>query len=186
MPASLILVRHCEAAGQEPDAPLTVAGQRQARELAAFLSTLPVDAIVASAYLRARQTAEPLADHLHLRIEVDRRLNERNLSPAPIDAWRQLLRDAFADPDLSAPGGESANDVLLRAWSVLNELMAGSPELPAVVTHGNLMALVLHSIDSGFGYAGWENLSNPDVYRVDDSGDGEISFLRFWNPSILR
>ena len=186
MPARLILVRHCEAAGQEPDAPLTVDGQRQARELAAFLSTLPVDAIVASAYLRARQSAEPVADHLHLRIEVDPRLNERNLSPAPIDTWREVVRDSFADPDLRAPGGESADDVLLRAWSVLNELLAGSPELPVVVTHGNLLALVLHSIDSDFGYAGWENLSNPDVYRVDDSGDGDINFLRLWNPSILH
>ncbi len=161
MPASPILVRHCEAGGQEPDAPLTVAGQRQARELAAFLPTLPVDAIVASAYLRARQSAEPAAGLLHLRIEVDPRLDERILSPAPIDTWRQVLRDSFADPDLSAPGGESANDVLLRAWSVLNDLLAGSPELPVVVTHGNLLALVLHSIDSGFGYAGWETCPTP-------------------------
>lgn len=80
---SLILVRHCQAAGQEPDAPLTPAGQRQALDLAQFLSAYPVDVIVTSAYLRARQTAQPLADRLHLSVEVDPRLNERTLSQAP-------------------------------------------------------------------------------------------------------
>ena len=183
--SSLILVRHCEAAGQEPDAPLTDAGHRQAGQLATFLSALPVDAIVASGYLRARQTAEAVADLLHLGIEVDHRLNERILSPFPIDNWQQVLRDSFSDPELSATGGESANEVLTRAWSALNERLRGPRELPVVVTHGNLLALVLHSIDSGFGYASWENLSNPDVYRVDGGGDGVMSFQRLWNPSIL-
>ena len=182
--SSLILVRHCEAAGQEPDAQLTVAGRRQAAELAAFLSALPVDAIIASAYLRAQQTAEPLADCFRLDVEVDPRLNERILSPFPIDNWRQVLRDSFADPDLRTPGGESANEVLTRAWAAMNERLRGLRELPVVVTHGNLLALVLHSIDPGFGYAGWENLSNPDVYRVD--GDGVMSFQRLWSPSILH
>ena len=153
--------------------------------MAAFLSALPVDAIVASAYLRARQTAEAVADLLHLGIDVDPRLNERILSPRPIDNWQQVLQDSFSDPELSAPGGESANEVLTRAWSALNERLRGPQELPVVVTHGNLLAVVLHSIDSGFGYAGWENLSNPDVYRVDAGDGGVMSFQRLWNPSIL-
>ena len=182
--SSVILVRHCEAAGQDPDAPLTDTGHRQATRLAAFLSVLPVDAILASAYLRARQTAEPMARLLHLGIEVDPRLNERILSPRPIDNWREVLHDSFADPELRAPGGESANEVLTRAWSALNELRRGPHHVPAVVTHGNLLALVLHSIDPSFGYKDWENLSNPDVYRVS-VGDGEpMRFRRLWDESL--
>ena len=162
--SSLILVRHCEAAGQEPDAPLTAAGHRQAEQLAGFLSALPVDAISASAYLRARQTAQPLADLLRLSVQVDPRLNERILSPCPIVNWREVVRDSFADLDLRAPGGESANDVLGRAWP----------------------ALILHSIDPGFGYAGWEKLSNPDVYRVEVGGDDVMSFRRLWGLSSIH
>ena len=180
---SLILVRHCEAAGQEPDAPLTEHGKRQAAELADFLSAFPIDAIFTSAYLRARQTATPLAQLFSLRVETDPRLNERVLSPHPICNWREVVRDSFTDPDLRAAGGESANDVLLRAWPALNGLLAGSASLPVVVTHGNLLALVLHSVDPGFGYAGWENLSNPDVYRVGIDTDGRMSFRRLWDPS---
>ena len=182
---SLILVRHCQAAGQEPEAPLTPVGQRQARELAQFLSAYPVDVIVTSAYLRAQQTAQPLADRLHLIVEVDSRLNERTLSPRPIDNWREVVRDSFDDPDLRAPGGESAKDVLGRAWPALRQRLSGSHVLPVLVTHGNLLALLLHSIDPGFGYLGWENLSNPDVYRVDVDGDAGMSFRRLWNPSRI-
>ncbi len=184
--SSLILVRHCQAAGQEPEAPLTAVGQRQVRDLAQFLSAYPVDVIVASAYLRAQQTARPLADRLHLSVEVDPRLNERTLSPRPIDNWHEVVRDSFDDPDLRAPGGESANDVLQRAWSALNDLLIGSALQPVVVTHGNLLALALHSIDPCFGYLGWENLSNPDVYRVEIDGVGGMSFRRLWNPSHIR
>ncbi len=184
--STLILLRHCQAAGQEPEAPLTPVGQRQARDLAQFLSAYPVDVIVASAYVRAQQTAQPLADLLHLSVQVDPRLNERRLSPHPIDNWREVVRDSFTDRDLRAPGGESANDVLLRAWSALNDLLIGSALQPVVVTHGNLLALLLHSIDPGFGYLGWENLSNPDVYRVEVDGDGRMSFRRLWNPSRIR
>lgn len=184
--SSLILVRHCEAAGQEPDAPLTAAGHLQAARLAGFLSALPVDAVSASAYLRARQTAQPLADLLHLSVQADPRLNERVLSPCPIADWREVVRDSFADLDLRAPDGESANDVLGRAWPALNELLSDPQDLPVVVTHGNLLALVLHSIDPGFGYAGWENLSNPDVYRVDVAGNEVMRFRRLWDLSSIR
>lgn len=181
--SSLILVRHCEAEGQDPDAPLTGAGHRQAEQLAGFLSALPVDAIITSAYRRARETAEPLAQLLHLSIDADPRLNERVLSPHPMDHWREVVRDSFADPELKVSGGESANDVLTRARPALDELLRGSAGLPVVVTHGNLLALVLHSIDPGFGYAGWEDLSNPDVYRVDVEGNGVMSFRRLWDSS---
>lgn len=184
--STLILVRHCQAAGQEPEAPLTPVGQRQARDLAQFLSAYSVDAIVTSAYLRAQQTAQPLADRLHLSVKVDPRLNERILSPCPIVNWREVVRDSFTDPNLRAPGGESANDVLGRAWPALKQRLSGSSVLPVVVTHGNLLALVLHSIDPGFGYLGWEDLSNPDVYRVDVDGDAGVSFRRLWNPSRIR
>ncbi len=179
---SLILVRHCEAAGQEPDAPLTELGLQQARNLADFLSTFPIDAIATSAYRRARQTAEPLAHLMRLAIVVDPRLNERTLSPGPIPNWRDMVRDSFADPDLRAPGGESANEVLQRARPALDEHQLGPHHLPAVVTHGNLLALVLHSIDASFGYAGWQSLSNPDVYRLNADYAGEISFRRLWSP----
>lgn len=182
----LILVRHCQAADQDCDAPLTEIGLRQAGELADFLSGLPIDFIVASAFRRARQSAEPLAERLGLSVSIESRLNERRLSPHPIPDWRAVVRGSFDNPDLRAPGGESAREVLDRSWAGLNDLLSQRYQLPLAVTHGNLLALVLHSIDPGFGYAGWESLSNPDVYCVRVGGDGVMSFRRLWDPPTMR
>ncbi len=178
----LILIRHCQATGQEPDAPLTEAGLRQAESLRDFLAGWPIDAVAASEYRRARQTAEPLGAALGLDVRVDVRLNERKLSEKPTDNWREIVRDSFEDPDLRGPGGESAREVSQRAWTALKNLLEHGCQLPAVVTHGNLLSLVLHSMDATFGYEGWERLSNPDVYLLEDSVDGRLTFSRLWTP----
>ena len=176
----LILIRHCQASGQEPNTALTEAGLRQAAALRDFLAAQPIDAVVSGEYRRARQSAEPLASALGLPVKIDGRLNERTLAARPIDNWREIVRDSFADPYLRGPGGESARQVLARAWAALHDLLNDSCRLPAVVTHGNLMSLVLNSLDAAFAYDGWENLSNPDVYMLRDAGDGRLAFRRLW------
>ena len=164
----LLLVRHCQSSGQAPDAALTEIGLEQARALADFLAGRGVDMIVSSAYRRAQQSIAPFAAAAGLAVHTDPRLNERTLSDRPVENWRELIRDSFDDVDLRAPGGESAREVLERAWAGLTSILDGGFQLPLVVTHGNLMSLVFRSLDSSFGYTQWENLTNPDVYS-----DGE-------------
>lgn len=176
----LILIRHCEASGQSPDAALTASGIEQAERLKGFLADQPVDRVVSSAFVRARQTAQPLAFSRGLEVNVDARLNERILSAAPLDNWRELLRRSFANSDLRGPGGESARQALERAWAALTELLQSRCALPAVVTHGNLMSLALNAIDESFGYEGWANLTNPDVYMVEIADKGAWRFRRMW------
>ncbi len=176
----LLLVRHCQASGQLPDDPLTTLGFSQAKSLADFLSGRRVDAAVSSAFLRARQTIEPFAESAGLTVRVDPRLNERRLADGPLDNWRDVIRSSFDDRDSRAPGGESGREALERAWACLNELLNGGYNLPLAVTHGNLMSLVLNSLDPAFGYGGWESLSNPDVYLLQESGDGRLAFERLW------
>ena len=176
----LILVRHCQASGQSPDAELTSEGLEQAERLAVFLARQPVDLVVSSEYLRARQTAEPLAERHGLTVQVDGRANERILSEQPIADWREVLRSSFADPDLRGPGGESAREALERAWNLLDMVRSVGPNLPVIVTHGNLLSLVLHSLDGSFGFEGWETLTNPDVYLMEQSRQGSRAFRRMW------
>ncbi len=160
---------------------MTDRGLRQAEALRDFLVGQPIDLIVTSEYLRARQSVAPLARALGLTPQVDSRLNERLLAATPIENWRDVLRGSFDDPDLRGPGGESARETLSRAQAALNELLNGRYRMPVVVTHGNLMSLVLHSLDGSFGYAGWESLSNPDVYLLDNMKPGQSAFRRKWN-----
>ena len=178
---TLILIRHCQATGQHPNAPLTETGHQQAQSLATFLSDYPIAHITTSHYLRAQQTIQPFATNANLPIHTDPRLNERTLSAEPLNYWQEIVRDSFDDHDLRALGGESANEVLRRAWAALNEVIDAGHATPLVVTHGNLMALVLHSIDPVFGFEGWRTLTNPDVFMLNGGGPGHMVFERIWD-----
>jgi 2,3-bisphosphoglycerate-dependent phosphoglycerate mutase len=162
----LLLVRHCAASGQEPEAALTLEGVQQAERLAERLAREPIDRVVSSPYRRAIDSIAPLAARRGLDVEVDPRLAERRMSAQPIDHWRDLVRRSFDEPDLRAPGGESARETLVRGRAALDDVIAGAHRLPVVVSHGQLLALLLHELVPGFGYAGWESLRNPDVFRV--------------------
>ncbi len=180
---ALLLVRHCQAISQSPDAGLTKVGIGQAERLADFLCDYPVDFIATSRYARARQTIKPYSENAGLPIHQDRRLNERILSAEPIADWQRFVRRSFDDPDLRAPGGESAHQALRRAEAALKEILHGEHRLPLVVTHGNVMALLLHSMDATFGYRGWKSLTNPDVYMLIEDPDGVRLFRRIWRCS---
>jgi phosphohistidine phosphatase len=61
----LLLLRHADAAPGSPslddfDRPLTARGQRQATFLAARLKTVPIDYVLCSAAVRARETVNPI------------------------------------------------------------------------------------------------------------------------------
>ena len=174
----LLLVRHCQSTGQQPDAALSAAGHAQAHALAERLVAHPIDHLVSSSYRRAMATLAPFAARSGLVLHPDDRLVERRLSPEPIDAWREVVRRSFSDPDFRVPGGESGREVLERAWKALDEILARGHLLPAVASHGQLIALVLHSIDPTFGFAGWESLSNPDVHLIEGDVGGRLSFRR--------
>jgi 2,3-bisphosphoglycerate-dependent phosphoglycerate mutase len=174
----LLLVRHCQSAGQEPGAPLTDAGHAQAHLLAQRLAAFPIDRVVSSSYARARATLAPFAARRALQLELDDRLVERRLSPSPIDGWREVVARSFEDPDFRVPGGESGRETLERAWKALHVIFDGSHALPVVASHGQLISLVLHSIDPGFGFAGWQALANPDVFELERAASGRLSFQR--------
>jgi phosphohistidine phosphatase SixA len=70
-PALVLLVRHGEKASRQGEDPaLTAAGERRARALAETLQSAGVTDIVTTQLRRTRDTAQPLADELHIRPEI--------------------------------------------------------------------------------------------------------------------
>ncbi len=176
----LLLVRHCEATGQQPDAPLTDAGRAQALRLAEHLAPEGVDLIASSPFARARQSIAPLAERRGLPIQVDARLAERALSAEPLPAWRDALQRSFEDLDLAWPGGESSRAAMARGRAAIDALLARVERVAVAVTHGNLMALILRSFDERHGLDTWARLSNPDVYVVTVDG-ARAAVSRAWD-----
>jgi 2,3-bisphosphoglycerate-dependent phosphoglycerate mutase len=175
---TMLLIRHCQSTGQAPDAPLTAQGLTDAAAFAAELHAHAVDAVFSSPFTRARQTVAPFAERHGLKIGIDDRLAERRLSAEPRPDWMDHIRRSFADLDHRAPGGESLREARHHGLAALAEIAGIGHRLLAVSTHGNLLAALLHSVDPGFGFADWEQLRNPDLFRLTFDGGRPVAFER--------
>ena len=188
----VFLVRHCQSTGQAPDAPLTDLGHQQAVRLANALADAGIRRIVSSPYIRARQSIEPLADRLGLTVETDERLIERVLAGASLTDWREWIRASFDDLDVALPGGESSHVAMTRAASMLADVLQQDLLPAVVVSHGNLLASLLHHLDGRPGFEAWSALSNPDVFGVSLPDDSVLdaapasavswTIERLWRP----
>lgn len=172
MTHSVYLIRHCQAAGQEADAPLTELGDEQAIKVAERLSPLPIGGIVSSPFRRAVKSIEPLSVRLGLGIETDERMAERVLSSRPFGDWKERLALTFEDLDLTFEGGESSRAAMDRGVSALHNAVVRVEAPVVLVTHGNLMALILKHFNPKVGFKEWEMLRNPHAYRIEFSNDG--------------
>ncbi len=176
--SEVLLVRHCRAAGQAPESPLTKAGQAQARALAVRLSEFGVERIVSSPFRRARESATPLADRLDLKVNVDERLIEHRLSDPPVDDWRPWLQKAFTHPHLKAPGGESGAQSTARGWEAMDAALACPEQRVVLVSHGALISLIIHRLDPHFGFPGWASLKCPDGFCISQPREKDFRVER--------
>lgn len=163
---TLYLIRHCSASGQEPDAPLTEAGHEQTHLLRNFFREIPIDRILSSDYTRAVSSVTPLAEAHQLPIEREPLLRERILSDGPLEDWLTPLRQSFIDPTFKLPGAESGEEATQRIMQVIERAQSQHGSI-LLVTHGNLLALLLQRLDPKYDFDTWRTMRNPDVYRFD-------------------
>ncbi|MFZ3579331.1 histidine phosphatase family protein [Virgibacillus sp. DJP39] len=178
----IFLVRHCLAEGQHKDSPLTTIGMRQAILLSQFFDKQEIvfDGVISSPYLRAIESIKPFAESNKLEIKIDNRLQERILSNEPVDDWLEVLEQSFTELDFKLPGGESANDAIKRSNEVFESIEANTDMNNVIlVSHGNLISLMLKRYDQSIGFDEWKNLNNPDVYLVE-FGDDNPSVSCLW------
>ncbi|WP_449622427.1 histidine phosphatase family protein [Robertmurraya sp. Marseille-Q9965] len=175
----IYLIRHCEAEGQAFEAKLTVKGIKQASELETFFVDKRVERIISSPYKRTVQSIQPLSDRLNLEIELDNRLTERVLSSENLPDWYEKLQETFEDLDLKFEGGESSQEAMNRIVEVIEEVIQSTADNVVIVTHGNLMSLLLKHFHQEFGFNDWKKLSNPDIYLLKYQNN-QITFERMW------
>ncbi len=175
----IYIIRHCEAEGQPVESELTDVGFKQAIDLAAFFYDIEIDRIISSPYKRTIQSILPLANQRNIEIELNHQLTERILSKEHLTDWLDKLRMTFADFDLRYEGGESSQEAANRIIEVVEAILHGNEENTILVTHGNLMSLLLNHFNKDFGFDEWANLSNPDVYLLK-SKNSEVTIERIW------
>ncbi len=172
---TMYLVRHCEAQGQHPDAGLTAKGREQADRLAHFFADKEVSHIISSPYVRAIESIGPTLEQSKLPLKVDSRLAERVLGSGNLPDWLERLERSFDDMELKLAGGESGSEAAERGVAALSAAQHQS----IIVTHGNLLALLLNHWDSSYGFNEWRALSNPDVFKIEQNGQSTI-IERLW------
>ncbi|MFF1991243.1 histidine phosphatase family protein [Bacillus mycoides] len=176
----IIVIRHCSATGQKRDAELTFAGKDQANTLATFLleNQLQIDHIISSPFVRAIDSIRHYALKANLSIEEDERLAERILSNVQMDDWMQKLESTFTNIDIAFSGGESTKQATDRAISLIQEVLKLEHDTTLLVTHGNLLTLILKHFDHTIGFDEWKTLTNPDIYEI--TLDEQSIIKRLW------
>jgi 2,3-bisphosphoglycerate-dependent phosphoglycerate mutase len=125
--------------------PLTSEGRLAAAQLAERLRADSITAVFSSPYRRALETVQPIASIHALPVQIIDDLRERRLSQSPLaePAFLEALHRARENPAFALAGGESTDDVRLRALRVLEKIRHETPYGAAVAgTHGGLISIV--------------------------------------------
>jgi broad specificity phosphatase PhoE len=150
------------------DPPLDETGRDQARRLGAALGPLGLWAVISSPLLRARQTAQPVAE---LEVATDQCLVDRDYGQ-----WTGISHDAVVAQWCSvdrAPGVEPRSVVAGRAVKGLSDIarrcLGGSV---TVVSHDAVNRQVLAAFDAGLGDPDTIPQDNGCFNRLLWKGDG--------------
>ncbi len=150
---SLVLLRHGRSLADDEevhegryDSPLSDAGREQARQRAEEWRARGVrfDRVIASPLLRAKETAEIIADALGLAVETSDDWLELDNGPLAgvsySEAAQQFALTSFEHPFAPYAGvGESQWEATARAARALAELVRRGPGLTLVVAHGGII-----------------------------------------------
>lgn len=161
----VILLRHVESEANRAgvglgrtDSPPTELGLQQLQATVEALRHEPITRVLTSPLIRARKLAEAIAASHHVAAEQRDELIELDVGELEGLEW-PLVRERFAkflnawrgDDSVSAPmpGGESLLDVLSRARTSFDELVADpSDGAGLIVTHNFVVKmLVVHALD---------------------------------------
>jgi 2,3-bisphosphoglycerate-dependent phosphoglycerate mutase len=178
------------------DPPLDDIGLVQAGALAARLHAVAFDALYSSPLLRARQTAETLAQPHGLPLTLDGRLRERSVGDwtgLTLDEARAQAPDRFhADwRQAGAPGGEAQAALTARVAAVFEEIVAARPaSTVAVVSHGGALSAVLaHLLGIPAHQAVSFSFHNTAIARLSvtpNGGGGQVRLISLGDDRHLE
>ena len=167
--------------------PLTVEGKAQADKLASFVQRcdLGIKRIYSSDLLRAMQTAQPVADKLHLPIipmPEFREVNNGDLAGMKNELANKMYPGLYWNTLGWAqryPGGESPREFYERistAWDAFQKMALEQNENVLLVTHGGVINVIL-SIVNGEEYSNkttMRKIQNAELIALEYQGKGWI------------
>lgn len=161
---------------------LSQKGIQQADLLGKRLVKYDIDRIYSSDTTCAMQTSNVLNRHLLKEIMTSHDLREIDMGSFP-RGW-EFLNEFYPDfamkyaahtEDIPYPGGENGQDVFLRSYKIISEILETKCNDVAVVTHGGTIGVLL---------CGILGLSQAQRYLIGSPiEDGSISTIAYENKS---
>jgi broad specificity phosphatase PhoE len=150
----LLLVRHGETdcnkkhiiMGQLTNPGLNKTGAAQAMKLAQRLKNEPIDVILSSDYMRAKETAEIINSFHGLKIGFNKKLREQDFGVFEGKPREELIAamDKRGRYLFKPKSGESGKEVQKRAMAFLNSVLRKYPDKTVlIVSHGILIVTLL-------------------------------------------
>jgi broad specificity phosphatase PhoE len=197
----IILARHGETGWNVEeifrgriDVELNETGLKQAELLAEYLSNIKISAIYSSPLKRALKTAESIASHHKLDVEIAPDLIDFNYGEwqglphqEVKDRYNELYAEWMGNPHLiRMPNGESLNDVRDRAMGVVSDVIASYEGIVVLISHRVVNKVLICAL-LGLGNSNFWNI------RQDTCGittfiyeDGRFILAEHNNTSYLK
>lgn len=162
----LVILRHCEKAGEGLCDPLTERGAADAIRVADRLEGEGIDAIFASPYRRSQETIEPFAKRMGLEIIVDGRLQEWQISASALREMRTIAPQVTGDRHFRAPWSETMHEVWDRTQAALLAIRESGAKKPVLACHFGVLCIALTHLGDDFAYERWRGVSQPTAMHV--------------------
>ena len=148
--------------------PLSDEGLKQSEELAKKLKQdcCNAEIIYSSDLLRAKQTAEILAQHLNLEVEYMsdfREVNNGDLAGMDNNVANELYPNLYwrkLEWEQHYPNGESPKEFYERVKAAWEKLIESDHKSIILVTHGGVINVIMHLVN------GVEYSNNNNSYRI--------------------
>lgn len=113
------------------------------KELSKKLELYKIQNVYSSNYIRTKRTASILSNNKE--IKIDDRLGERKGGNPTMDITpEEYYKMQFDDPDFKFPEGESVNEIIVRMYSALKDILEENRNGQAiVVSHGAAITFLL-------------------------------------------
>ena len=160
------------------DCALTAKGREQASGLTPIFAEKPLDLVLESPLIRAKETAAIVLGRREVKREIDDRLREIDFGCWEGKSWQQLQGDPLFDEwcrdwqNVRPPQGESAMDLAVRVGSFYAELCTRSEgNILIVAHHGVLQQLMACLLDADMT-ACWHYAFEQGTYTYLEVTDG--------------
>lgn len=195
-------IRHGEADGnvggfsQSPDTPLTDYGHEQAKVVGKRCASLPIDAIYASVYRRATQTAKVIGEVVGIEVQELEDFHEIK-KPTELlgvkhtdDKYKAYVLEEktnYINPQWRPDGGENFADLFIRAEQGVRFLENSSSKHIVVVSHGRFLRFLASYLLHGKQLSAEIELQTSDNLKMNNTGithyevDGDKWKLVSWN-----